>query len=143
MLVASYFFQNLNKNDSHKAFLITLTGCTANVDGDTPFHCAAEYGHSEICTFFVKCGLDKNQQNKAQQTPYGLAEINGHFGVCKVIRPMKFYKNMFLTHGQDSTGPFGTIFEFGCLVLLLLVLLIIFWCLVRLLIFLIFPHWKM
>ena len=112
-----------------------------NINGNTPFHLAAKNGHSEVCSFFIKCGLDKNQQNILQQTPYELAEINGHFGVCKVISPMQFYKNMFLTHGQDSTGPFGTIFEFGCLVLLLLVLLIIFWCLVRLLIFLIFPHW--
>ena len=50
-----------------------------------PFHIAAEYGHFNVCQFFIENIHDMNPKDNHKMTPLHLAARNGHFLICRMI----------------------------------------------------------
>ena len=54
-------------------------------DEKTPFHYAAEKGHTEICKFIIERAEDKHPTDIDGRTPLHLAVLNGHLDICCTI----------------------------------------------------------
>ena len=56
--------------------------------GQTPLHCAAEFGHLTICILIIEKLAEKNPKTKLGCTPLHTAAFHGHLEVCQYL--MKF-----------------------------------------------------
>ena len=72
-----------------------------NDEGQTPYHFAASYGHTDMCSAIIKILelyniQDKNPQDNSGNTPLHWAAANGYQGLCNLIYATgKFFSAVF------------------------------------------------
>ena len=66
-------------------------------DGDTPLHCAAIGGFTEICGILVGKGASLDTENNNGDTPLAIGVKKGHLDVCRLL----------IEKGPDVTGMQG------------------------------------
>ena len=72
-----------------------------NDEGQTPFHFAASYGHTDMCSAIIKILevyniQDKNPQDNSGNTPLHCAAANGYPSICNLIYATgKFFSAVF------------------------------------------------
>jgi ankyrin repeat protein len=55
------------------------------INGDTPLHCAAAFGHYEVVQLLLNSGADKNIKNKFGMTPLTYAKNNNHTEIINLL----------------------------------------------------------
>jgi ankyrin repeat protein len=75
--------------DSALVELFLNKGCDVNEKddvGNTPLHCAAQYGKSDLVIFLVEKGADINVKNTFGDTPLKLAENKGYITIIEYLK---------------------------------------------------------
>lgn len=54
-----------------------------NHERETPLHCAAQYGHSEVVSVLLQELTDPTMRNNRQETPLDLAALYGRLQVSQ------------------------------------------------------------
>lgn len=111
MTPLSYLFFLINKRDSAKVpsllisfitpsvfvtcvcpccrfLVLLLTRSSArqqNNDNETPLHCAAQYGHSQVVRLLLEELTDPTMRNNKFETPLDLAALYGRLEVVKLL----------------------------------------------------------
>lgn len=75
--------------DSVLVELFLSKGCDVNEKdevGNTPLHCAAQYGKAELVMILVERGADINAKNTFEDTPLKLAENKGYVTIIDYLK---------------------------------------------------------
>ncbi|XP_048839756.1 ankyrin repeat and SAM domain-containing protein 1A-like isoform X1 [Brienomyrus brachyistius] len=56
-----------------------------NLDNETPLHCAAQYGHTEVVRLLLEELTDPTMRNSKMETPLDLAALYGRLEVVKLL----------------------------------------------------------
>lgn len=75
--------------DSILVDLFLSKGCNINEQdeaGNTPLHCAVQYGKSELVKMLVEKGADINTKNTFEDTPLKLAENKGYITIIEYLK---------------------------------------------------------
>uniref|UniRef100_I3KJX8 Ankyrin repeat and sterile alpha motif domain containing 1A n=1 Tax=Oreochromis niloticus TaxID=8128 RepID=I3KJX8_ORENI len=59
--------------------------CQQNNDNETPLHCAAQYGHSQVVRLLLEELTDPTMRNNKFETPLDLAALYGRLEVVKLL----------------------------------------------------------
>lgn len=65
--------------------LTTFIGLRQNNDNETPLHCAAQYGHSQVVRLLLEELTDPTMRNNKFETPLDLAALYGRLEVVKLL----------------------------------------------------------
>jgi ankyrin repeat protein len=79
----------VHAGDLEAARLLIESGIDVNQRGDlgrTPLHEACAWGNQEMVLLLVRNGADLYAQDEGH-VPFTLARLNGHDGICDVLRP--------------------------------------------------------
>lgn len=60
-------------------------GLRQNNDNETPLHCAAQYGHSQVVRLLLEELTDPTMRNNKFETPLDLAALYGRLEVVKLL----------------------------------------------------------
>lgn len=63
----------------------THTGLQQNNDNETPLHCAAQYGHTQVVRLLLEELTDPTMRNNKFETPLDLAALYGRLDVVKLL----------------------------------------------------------
>jgi ankyrin repeat protein len=80
---------------------ITVLCSAQNNDQETPLHCAAQFGHSSVCTLLLQHGADAGIRNFRRETALDLASEYGRFESAEVIirlRPELLSRDLIPIH---------------------------------------------
>ncbi|KYO17542.1 ankyrin repeat and sterile alpha motif domain-containing protein 1B isoform B [Alligator mississippiensis] len=72
-----------------------------NNENETPLHCAAQYGHSEVVAVLLEELADPTIRNNKLETPLDLAALYGRLRVVKMI--IKAYPNLMSCNTRKHT----------------------------------------
>lgn len=92
IMFASSVKSTKNKKMAADSILVDLflsKGCDVNEKdeaGNTPLHCAAQYGKADLAATLVEKGADLNAKNTAGDTPLKLAENKGHVSIIDYLK---------------------------------------------------------
>lgn len=65
--------------------LLTRPSLQQNNDNETPLHCAAQYGHSQVVRLLLEELTDPTMRNNKFETPLDLAALYGRLEVVKLL----------------------------------------------------------
>lgn len=65
--------------------LTRLSAPEQNNDNETPLHCAAQYGHSQVVRLLLEELTDPTMRNNKFETPLDLAALYGRLEVVKLL----------------------------------------------------------
>ena len=71
--------------------------------GWTPLHEAANFGHTLLVEFLLRCGAKANAQSIDRETPLHDAALSGHEKICKLLL---FYEANPLNVNKDGECSF-------------------------------------
>ena len=75
--------------DSILVDLFLAKGCNVNEKdevGNTPLHCAVQYGKADLVVLLVEKGADINAKNTFDDTPLKLAENKGYITIIDYLK---------------------------------------------------------
>ncbi|XP_068161846.1 ankyrin repeat and SAM domain-containing protein 1A [Antennarius striatus] len=72
-----------------------------NNDNETPLHCAAQYGHSEVVRLLLEELTDPTMRNNRFETPLDLAALYGRLGVVKLL--LRAHPNLLSCNTKKHT----------------------------------------
>lgn len=68
-----------------KLLLTQLLASQQNNDNETPLHCAAQYGHTQVVQLLLEELTDPTMRNNKFETPLDLAALYGRLEVVKLL----------------------------------------------------------
>lgn len=84
--------KNKKRTPAADSILVTLflgKGCDVNEKdevGNTPLHCAVQYGKADLVSLLVEKGADVNAKNTFEDTPLKLAENKGYITIIEYLK---------------------------------------------------------
>uniref|UniRef100_A0A8C6KSX4 Ankyrin repeat and sterile alpha motif domain containing 1B n=1 Tax=Nothobranchius furzeri TaxID=105023 RepID=A0A8C6KSX4_NOTFU len=72
-----------------------------NHERETPLHCAAQYGHSEVVSVLLQELTDPTMRNNRQETPLDLAALYGRLQVVRML--VSAHPNLMSSHTRLHT----------------------------------------
>lgn len=81
--------------------LLSSSFSLQNNDNETPLHCAAQYGHTEVVQLLLEELTDPTMRNNKFETPLDLAALYGRLEVVKLL--LSAHPNLLSSNTKKHT----------------------------------------